>query len=80
MSLAPNSLAARRLKTEAANAALAADDTDAIILSCRLKSGKFESSIEVPLYATQAEMNDFAKRWLDMMHAGIKIGQGHKKE
>ncbi len=48
---------------------------DAIILSCRLKNGGFESSIEVPLYATREQMDNFAKQWLGLMDAGIKIGQ-----
>lgn len=49
-------------------------EQDAIILSCKLKSGAFESHIEVPLYATREQMDDFAARWLSMMDAGIKIG------
>ena len=53
---------------------------DAIILSCRLKNGGFESSIQVPLYATREEMNNFAKQWLAMMDAGINIGQGKKED
>jgi len=69
--LAPNSLAGRRAKTEAATRPQA----DTIILSCKLKSGLFESSIEVPLYSTQEEMNRFAMAWLGLMDAGIKIGQ-----
>lgn len=80
MPLAPNSLAARRAKTAAAEAAITSDENDSIILSCRLKSGKFESSIEVPLYATQAEMNEFAAQWLQMMYLGVKIGQGRKSQ
>lgn len=54
---------------------------DAIILTCKLKSGQFESSIEVPLYATREEMNNFAMQWLALMDAGIKIGQNkHVKD
>ena len=75
--VAPNSLAARRAKYEQPPVN---DDNDAIILSCRLKSGKYESSIEVPLYATKEEMNEFTLRWLSMMDAGIKIGQKNRKE
>ena len=74
---APNSAAARRAKWAKPPVT---DENDAIILSCRLKSGKFESSIEVPMYASQEEMNEFALRWLSMMDAGIKIGQKNRKE
>lgn len=48
---------------------------DSIILSVRLRSGKFESSIEVPMYATPAEMREFAMTWLQLMDQGIKLGQ-----
>ena len=54
------------------------DETDSIILSCRLKSGAFESSIEVPLTATKEEMDDFAASWLKLMETGVKIGQSKR--
>lgn len=68
---APNSLAARQAK----QLAMAIPIQDAIVLSCRLKSGLFESQIEVPLYATREEMDRFVMAWLGMMDQGIKIGQ-----
>lgn len=52
---------------------------DCIILSCKLKNGGFESHIEVPLYASREEMDDFAAKWMLMMDAGIKIGQRNRK-
>ncbi len=48
---------------------------DSIILSVRLRSGKFESSIEIPMYSTPAEMREFATTWLQLMDQGIKLGQ-----
>jgi hypothetical protein len=53
---------------------------DSIIMSVRLRSGKFESSIEVPMYATPDEMREFAMAWLKLMEYGIKIGQGKQTE
>jgi len=73
VTLAPNSLAARQAKVAAATKPV----EDVIILSCRLKSGLFESSIEVPLYASVEEMDRFVQAWLAMMDQGIKIGHGH---
>jgi hypothetical protein len=52
------------------------DKPDSIIMSVRLRSGKFESSIEVPMYATPSEMKEFVMAWLQLMEHGIKIGQG----
>lgn len=50
------------------------DEDDSLIMSIRLKSGRFESSIEVPLYATNEERKAFVAQWLNLMEAGIKVG------
>lgn len=49
--------------------------SDAIVLSVRLKSGGFESHIEVPVHATRAEIDKFMSAWLELMDAGIKMGR-----
>lgn len=54
---------------------MAEQQGDSIILSCRLKSGQFESSIEVPLYSSREELDRFVMSWLAMMDQGVKIGQ-----
>lgn len=48
---------------------------DAIVLSVRLKSGGFESSLEIPTTA-DAEVRDAAVRqWLDMMSVGVRCAE-----
>lgn len=51
---------------------------DSIILSVRLKSGGFESTIEVPLHSKREEIDRLTSAWLDLMDAGIKMGQSRK--
>lgn len=53
---------------------------DSIILSVRLASGRFESSIQVPLFATDAEKEAFVGAWLKLMEAGIKCGREHRNK
>lgn len=53
---------------------------DSIIVSIKLRSGKFEGSIEVPLYATKQEREDFIDQWLHMMEIGLKVGEANRGE
>jgi len=70
---APNSLEARRAKY----ATTAIDDReDSIILSVKLRSGAFDSSIEVPLNYTDAERGAFVDAWLSLMAAALKCAKG----
>lgn len=55
-----------------------ADADDTLIMSVKLRSGRFESSIEVPLYATDDERKEFIEQWLNLMGAGIRCGQQHR--
>lgn len=48
---------------------------DAVILSVKLRSGGFESSIECPVNATRADMDDFVASWLKLMEMGLKIAK-----
>lgn len=54
-------------------------EDDSIILSIRLASGRFESSIQVPLFVTDEERAQFVDNWLNMMEAGIKCGRGRRR-
>jgi hypothetical protein len=39
-----------------------------------LTSGKFESSISVPLFASQEQRDEFVDAWFEMMIRGIRMG------
>lgn len=52
------------------------DQADAVIVTVRLRSGRFESSIEVPLFCSKGERDAFVEAWLLLMVAGINCGQG----
>lgn len=55
-----------------------AQEDDSIIMSIKLKSGRFESSIEVPLFATDEERKEFVNQWLNLMEAGLRCGHQHR--
>ena len=55
------------------------DQDDCIILSIKLKSGRFEGTIQVPLYATDKERESFVDQWLRMMESGLQVGAAHKE-
>lgn len=46
---------------------------DTIVLSVRLKSGGFESSIEVPIDAAPERRDACVRQWLGMMQAGLAM-------
>lgn len=48
------------------------DANDVLIMSLRLKSGRFESSIQIPLKSSEAAKRQFMERWLALMEAGLK--------
>ncbi len=56
------------------------DEDDVLIMSLRLASGKFESSIQVPLHASDEEKKAFIDSWLTVMEAGLRCGSGRRKE
>ena len=70
----PQSLAGRREAHQAAMAAVEPKE-DGIILSVKLKSGGFESSLEVPVSATEDERDRFVMAWLKLMEAGLAVAQ-----
>lgn len=56
------------------------DEEDSVILSVRLASGRFESSIQVPLFCTDAEREKYVGAWLNLIEAGIKCGSEHRNK
>lgn len=54
------------------------EEDDSLILSVRLASGRFESSIQVPLFATDAEKEAFVDAWMKLMEAGVRCGREHR--
>lgn len=55
------------------------DENDTIIMSIKLRSGRFESLIEVPLYSDDQDKKNFIEQWLLMMEAGLKIGRANRE-
>jgi hypothetical protein len=51
---------------------------DVLIMSIRLASGRFESSIQVPLFASKEEREEFVAQWLNLMEAGLRCGQQNR--
>lgn len=51
-----------------------ADDDDVLIVTARLRSGRFESSIQVPLMAPDEEKHRFIDAWMTLMEAGVRCG------
>lgn len=49
------------------------EQIDAVIMSVRLESGGFESSLRIPLPMTQADMENGVSNWLAMMLTGLQI-------
>lgn len=60
------------------NHAVATPDQDTVILSVRLVSGHFESTIHIPVSATKEERDAFVLAWLGLMDAGVKVGQASR--
>jgi hypothetical protein len=51
------------------------DKDDILTVTMKLASGKFESSISVPLFADKEAKQRFVESWLDLMVAGLKCSQ-----
>lgn len=49
------------------------DKDDVVIVSIQLKSGKFNSTIQVPLYATEERKREFVESWLSLMGMALKF-------
>lgn len=48
------------------------DVTDVVVLSVRLKSGRFESSLSVPLYAGKEAKKSAVDQWLGLIEFALK--------
>ncbi len=51
---------------------------DTLIISVKLASGRFESTIHCPLFCSNEDRKRFVDSWLDLMAAGIKCGRPSK--
>lgn len=48
------------------------DEDDVLIVSCRLKSNRFESTIQIPLFAPDDDKKQFVEAWLNLMEVGLR--------
>lgn len=48
------------------------DEDDILIMSLRLKSNKFESTIQIPLNSSEESRKNFIESWLNLMEMGLK--------
>jgi len=55
------------------------DKDDYLVVSIKLTSGKFDSSISIPLFADEDAKKAFIDAWLVLIEAGIKAGQSSRK-
>lgn len=51
-----------------------AEKNDVLIVSLRLESGRFESTVRVPLFAKYEDKQEFVDRWLLLMESVLKCG------
>ena len=56
-----------------------AEEDDVIILSVRLRSNRFEGSIQMPLFASDEERAVFVDSWFKMMEAGLRCGRSRRE-
>lgn len=49
--------------------------SDFIILSCRLHSGRMESSVQIPLDVDEAQRDKFVAAWVKMMEQCVAAGK-----
>jgi len=68
----------RRPRFEPIAAPRDADEGDSLIVTVRLASGRFESTIQIPLMANDVDKKRFVESWLDLMAAGVKCGTGER--
>jgi hypothetical protein len=49
-----------------------AEKDDVLIVEVRLRSGRFESKIEIPLMSPDEAKREFIDQWFKLMEAGLK--------
>ena len=54
------------------------DETDSVIVDVRLRSGKFHSTIEVPLLCSKPQRDAFVEAWLNLMAVGLGAASDHR--
>lgn len=55
------------------------DMDDKLIVTVELKSGKFHSRIEVPLFASDESKQSFIKAWFQLIETGIQAGRSARE-
>lgn len=55
------------------------DDSDTLVMSVKLRSGRFESTIEVPLFASENEAKAFVEQWMELMKMGLSLGKANRE-
>ncbi len=48
------------------------DDDDELQMTVKLKSGRFESSISIPLMSPDEAKREFIDQWMTLMIAGLR--------
>ena len=48
------------------------EEIEVVVASIHLKSGRFQSSVELPLNCSETEKRRFIEAWLALMAAGLK--------
>ncbi len=47
---------------------------EVLVITARLESGKFESTIRIPLNSSEQQQKEFIESWLALMATGLKLG------
>jgi hypothetical protein len=50
------------------------EQTDIVVLSVALQSGRFKTELRVPLFGAPAEKEDAVKDWLTFIETAFRIG------
>jgi hypothetical protein len=67
----------KRLITEPIDQPEVADEV--LVVTCELKSGKFFSKIEIPLFAEESAKQRFVEAWLQLMETGMRAGRSARE-
>lgn len=67
------------MKRTAAESLPVSDADDVVIVEISLRSRRFASRIEVPLYASDEAKRAFVESWLALMQTGLKLAPRKRK-
>jgi hypothetical protein len=54
------------------------EEDDVLIMHLKLASGRFESSIQIPLHSADEDKKKFVEAWLSLMEMGLKCSPNRK--